>query len=260
MDWRSLLAQSVPSAFGTSFALLLGLAVWLYRKNRERKETLSRALYNLLVVWEAISKSVRMDFEEVQRALFEEALRRANELPEGISDAEEAVERLEAHDQYDPKLLKEFAQKATRLSVPGGLEAFSTRLEDTISTLSATEPLLAYSLTREYDIDRLLTNVHELLEATGDILDFEEIEDSRYVRLIEDLLTERMLTGIEKDIKRLARKVGPWTWLRTTWKLWRTRRKHKTIDPDRVREYVDKLEKYGRKWLDVEAEMDTPPA
>lgn len=126
--------------------------------------------------------------------------------------------------------------------------------------MSATEPLLAYSLTREYDIDRLLANVHKLLEATGDILDFEEIEDSRYVRLIEDLLTERMLTGIEKDIKRLARKVGPWTWLRTTWKLWRTRRKHKTIDPDRVREYVDKLEKYGRKWLDVEAEMDTPPA
>jgi acetylglutamate synthase len=69
-----------------------------------------------------------------------------------------------------------------------------------------------------------------------------------------------MISGIEKDIIRLARKIGPWTWLKTKWKLWWTRRKHKTIDQDRVREYVDKLEKYGRKWLDVEIGMDTPSA
>jgi hypothetical protein len=247
MNWVDLFAQSLPTAFGTSFALLLGTVTWLYRKNRERKEVLSRALYNLLIVWQAISKSVRLDLEEFQRILFEEIIRRSD-LPEDTT-ADEAMRELESHEQYDPQVFEEMARKSKRLAAPGGLKRFSERLEETIRTLSETEPLLAYSLTRDYDIDRLLANIQNVIEATGETFEIDELDSSQYQRLIEDLLTDRMLSGIEKDIARLAWKIGPIVWIRTRWKVWHTSKKHNRIDPERVRKYLDTVETYVQTWV-----------
>ena len=167
---------------------------------------LSRALYNLLIVWQAISKSVRMDLEELQEAIFEEAITRTN-LPTGTT-ADEAMEELKSHEQYDPKVFEEIARKGKRLAAPGGLRRFSDRLEEAIRTLSETEPLLAYSLTRDYDIDRLLANFQDIMEATGDTFEIDKLESYRYQRLIEGLLTDRMLSGIEKIFLDWPGKLG----------------------------------------------------
>lgn len=243
MSWMQLLEESIPAAFGTSFALLLGVVIWLFRKNRERKEVLRRALYNLMVVWEAISRSVRVDAEEVQRAFVKEHLKRSNQLPEEMS-TEAAVAKLEKQDGYDPNMLEKLSGKAVRLSVPGGLKRFNERLETVISSLSATEPILAFSLTRDYDIDQLVDNIRELLETRDYALDVEEMDSARYKSMIEYLLTDQMLAGVERNIKRLAWKIGPIVWLRTRWKLWKTQMKHEHIDPERVANIADRVEKF----------------
>lgn len=189
---------------GTPALLAVG---YLFRVWRESKRTVRYALYALLEIWHRLSVFYRTDFDDFFEKVFREIQRQ-------IPDAALADDQREAVRQhYSPVLERHLQQQAL-----SDLESFESQFADAVSSLSADAPILAYRVNAATKTRKFLRFLESYLDEALRPLATES-EDGRAAAdalrfELEAFAPIDRLGDLEKDLRALAWRVGPVSYLR----------------------------------------------
>jgi uncharacterized protein YaaW (UPF0174 family) len=217
VTWWSLLVEALPNLVGTAIGGMIALLLYVYRLNRERKQILRAALFDLLEVWSITRKIVRFDGEKAFETLFQGLHERFEEAP-APELLRENAERRELLEQFTPALeaaVKHLVLQAT----PGDTDELTKRYRESLIDLSAEEPLLAHSLYQENNLEKIEQALESYLDHFSSAVDFDEELPSTLQSHMSDAISEKTLERIESSLRTLAWKAGPILWWNTTKKL-----------------------------------------
>jgi DNA-directed RNA polymerase subunit F len=234
--WWSLLVDVLPNLIGTAIGGAIALLLYVYRLNRERKQILRAALFNLLEVWNITRKIVRFDGEKAFDLLFQGFHERFEEVP-----SPEQPELREQLEQFKPAL--EAAAKQTILQlVPGDMDELTERYRTSLVRLSAEEPLLAHSLHQENNLEKIEQALESYLDHFSSAVDFDEEVPSTLQSHLSDAVSEKTLDRIESNLRTLAWKAGPILWWKTTKKLNEKTSPEPDFSDEQMSEVMDLME------------------
>ena len=212
----SLIVDAIPNLVGTAIGGAMALLLYVYRLNRERKQILRAALFNLLEVWNVTRKIVRFDSEKAVRLIFEGVCEQFEEVP-SIEQIRQDNEWQDQAEKIEP-VLEAAARKMILQITPDELNELTARYREAVINLSAEEPLLAHSLYREYNLEQVEHALGSYFDhVSAEMENDEDLSDFRSP--IKEKLSEEALDRMEEDLKTLAWKAGPVLWWKTTRKI-----------------------------------------
>lgn len=239
VTWWSLVVDALPNLVGTAIGGAIALILYVYRLNRERKQILRAALFNLLEAWNITRKIVRFDVDKLVHLLFQELHERYEEVPspEQLQGNTEFREQLE---QFKPLL--ESAAKQTLLQlVPGDMDELTERYRTSLVRLSAEEPLLAHSLHQENNLEKIEHALEGYVNHFSSAADFDEELPSNFESHMKEAISEKTLDRMESDLKTLSWKAGPVLWWKTRQKIRENRGREPELSDEQMSEAIELL-------------------
>ncbi|WP_259097814.1 hypothetical protein [Salinibacter ruber] len=240
MTWWSLLVEALPNLVGTAIGGGIALLLYVYRLNRERKQILRAALFNLLEVWNITRKIVRFDGEKAFDLLFQGLHERFEEAPspEQLRENAELKEQLELFKPALEAAVEQMVLQAT----PGDMDELTKRYRESLIHLSAEEPLLAHSLHQENNLEKIEQALESYLDHFSSSADFDEEVPSTLQSHMSDAISEKTLERMESNLRTLAWKAGPILWWKTTKKLEENAGPEPDLSDEQMSEVMDLME------------------
>lgn len=240
VTWWSVLVDALPNLAGTAIGGAIALFLYVYRLNRERKQILRAAIFNLLEVWNITRKIVRFDGEKAFVLLFQGLHKRFEEAPAPEQLRENAKFR-EQLEQFKPDL-EAAAKQMVLQATPGDMDELTERYRKSLIHLSAEEPLLAHSLHQENNLEKIEQALESYLDHFSSAVDFDEELPSTLQSHMSDAISEKTLERMESNLRTLAWKAGPILWWNTTKKLEENAGPEPDFSDEQMSEVMDLME------------------
>jgi|GEM_PF-3237539 len=202
------LISSNPKLFIGVFAPLMLAMGYFYRARREKKENLRKALYILLEIWHRMAVLYRQNFDSMFDVF-------AKEIRKAAPEEEFTVEQQEATRKYFTPILLGVA----RSSAFSDMDDFQELFDEAVRLISVDDPLFAYHIGSAGKTKKFLSEFNGYVDNTLKPLDEEGgdslILSSAIKSHISLHVSKDVLIDLEKNVRRIAFRVGIITFLKS---------------------------------------------
>ena len=218
---------------GTIIGALLATLGYFYKTRKEQQRTLKKALFHLLEIWYTIRIPTLLNAKFLLQH-YANAFR--NRFPNvEISNEDEALMG-KLMGQQIGIFLKHAYQKPIHLS---------SSYQEVIQNLSGDAPILAFELNGNSNLQTALASLDQYWrEIENDVRDEKEkVFVKEFESMVNSFAHQDVLGNLERDLRRLGRRIGISMWLRVSWKLRNQKRTQNKMIKDVISSILNEVNK-----------------